>query len=82
MTKTIEVTDIEKTHKNPVAELVQTACKFDSHILIEAEGKSINAKSLMGMMAFGLRKGITVAISAEGTDEKQAVDSLEQFLTC
>ena len=33
MTKTIEVTDIEKTHKNPVAELVQTACKFDSHIL-------------------------------------------------
>ena len=34
------------------------------------------------MMAFGLRKGITVAISAEGTDEKQAVDSLEQFLTC
>lgn len=54
MTQTVEVADIEKTHKNAIAELVQTACKFESHIEIESEGKNINAKSLMGIMAFGI----------------------------
>ena len=77
MTQTVEVADIEKTHKNAIAELVQTACKFESHIEIESEGKNINAKSLMGIMAFGLKKGMEVSISAKGT----AVDCISQFLT-
>ena len=81
MTQTVEVADIEKTHKNAIAELVQTACKFESHIEIESEGKNINAKSLMGIMAFGLKKGMEVSISAKGTHEKAAVDSISQFLT-
>ena len=37
MTQTVEVADIEKTHKNAIAELVQTACKFESHIEIESK---------------------------------------------
>ena len=52
-----------------------------SHIEIESEGKNINAKSLMGIMAFGLKKGMEVSISAKGTDEKAAVDCISQFLT-
>lgn len=82
MTQIVEVADIEKAHKNPIAELVQTACKFESHIEIESGGKNINAKSLMGIMAFGLKQGMKVSISAEGSDEEQAVDCIKQFLTC
>lgn len=81
MTQTVEVADIEKTHKNPIAELVQTACRFESHIEIGSEGKNINAKSLMGIMAFGLKQGMEVSISAEGSDEEEAVDCIKQFLT-
>ncbi|MBQ4283472.1 MAG: HPr family phosphocarrier protein [Lachnospira sp.] len=80
MIQMVEVADIEKTHSNPVAELVQTACKFESHITIQCDGKYINAKSLMGMMAFGLRKGLKVEISADGVDEAQAVDTIKEFL--
>ncbi len=82
MTQIVEVADIEHTHNNPVAELVQTACRFDSHITIQSEQKYINAKSLMGMMAFGLKKGMQVKISADGEDEVQAVDTIKKFLTC
>ena len=60
---------------------VEEYCKFESHIEIESEGKNINAKSLMGIMAFGLKKGMEVSISAKGTDEKAAVDCISQFLT-
>lgn len=40
-----------------------------------------NFQSLMGIMAFGLKKGMEVSISAKGTDEKAAVDCISQFLT-
>lgn len=80
MTQLVEVADIEKNHNNPIAELVQTACKFESHITIQANEKFINAKSLMGMMAFGLKQGMKVEISADGADEELAVDSIKRFL--
>ena len=37
MTELVKVADINKAHKNPIAELVQIACKFDSHIEIEGQ---------------------------------------------
>ena len=60
----VEVADINNAYGNPVAELVQTACRFDSHITVSNDGKYINAKSLMGMMAFGLKKGMQVVTQA------------------
>lgn len=50
--------------------------------MVQSDGKFINAKSLMGMMAFGLKKGIKVEISAEGSDETDAADAIESFLSC
>ena len=82
MTELVKVADIDKTHKNPIAELVQRACKYDSHIEIEGEGKNINAKSLMGIMAFGLKEGIEVKVIAAGSDENEATDAIKNFLTC
>ena len=76
----INVANIDKVHKNPIAELVQTACQFESHIDISSEGKNINAKSLMGIMAFGLRDGMSVTISAEGNDADKAVETIKKFL--
>ena len=65
----------------PVAVLVQKASMFDSKIYIEAEGKKVNAKSLMGMMSLGLNAGEEVTVIAEGTDENAAVDSLEDYIS-
>lgn len=65
----------------PVAVLVQVASQHDSTIYIEAEGKKVNAKSIMGMMSLGLDSGETVVVTAEGADEQAAVDSIEKFLS-
>ena len=78
--KSIVVSNVSEGHDNPIAELVQTACQFESHIDISSEGKNINAKSLMGIMAFGLRDGMSVTISAEGNDADKAVETIKKFL--
>lgn len=65
----------------PVAVLVQKASMFDSKIYIEAEGKKVNAKSIMGMMSLGLNAGEEVTVIADGTDEAAAVESLESYIS-
>ena len=80
--KSIVVTKVSEGHDNPIAELVQVACKFDSEITLESENRKINAKSIMGIMAFNPSKGMTVNIVAEGSDEEEALVAMEKFLVC
>ncbi|MDO4512722.1 MAG: HPr family phosphocarrier protein [Lachnospiraceae bacterium] len=65
----------------PVAMLVQIASQYDSTIYIEAEGKKVNAKSIMGMMSLGMDSGEEVVVTAEGSDEENAVIGIENFLS-
>ena len=43
---------------------------------------SINAKSIMGIMAFNPSEGMTVNIVADGSDENEALVAMEKFLVC
>ena len=65
----------------PVAVLVQKASMFDSKIYIEAEGKKVNAKSIMGMMSLRLNTGEQVTVIADGEDEAAAVENLENYIS-
>lgn len=80
--KEVVVTDVSKVHDNPIAELVQVACQFDSNILLENDNRKINAKSIMGIMAFNPTEGMAVKITADGSDEREAIVAMEKFLAC
>ena len=80
--KRIVVSDVTKKHENPIAELVQVACQFDSNIVLENDNRKINAKSIMGIMAFNPSEGMTVNIVADGSDEKEELVTMEKFLVC
>ena len=80
--KRVIVCDITKGHGNPIAELVQVACKFESEIMLESNNRKINAKSIMGIMAFNPSEGMEVSIMAKGSDEEAAVAAIEKFLIC
>ena len=80
--KNIVVSNLVKGYKNPIAELVQTACKYDSEILLENNNRKINAKSIMGIMAFNPREGMVIDIITSGSDEMEALKAMERFLVC
>lgn len=80
--KVIVVSDVSEKHDNPIAELVQVACQFDSHITLESNNRRINAKSIMGIMAFNPSSGMSVNIITDGEDETEALDAMEKFLAC
>ena len=64
----------------PVAQLVQVASQFNSEIYVEIGRKKVNAKSIMGIMAFNPSNGMKVNIVANGEDEAVALDAMEKFL--
>lgn len=80
MTKDVTINIETGLEARPVAQLVQVASQFDSKIYLEVEDKKVNAKSIMGMMSLGLAAGEKVVISAEGEDEQQAIESIENYL--
>ena len=65
----------------PVAVLVQVASQYESSIYVESNEKKVNAKSIMGMMTLGLSAGEEVVVSADGADEKEAIDNIEKYLS-
>lgn len=80
--KKIIVSNVAEEYSNPIAELVQVACQFDSEILLESGDARINAKSIMGIMAFNPSKGMSVNIVTDGVDEAEALKAMERFLVC
>ena len=63
----------------PIALLVQEASQYASKVYIKVEDKSINAKSIMGMMSLSLSEGEEVTIFTEGEDEEKAAEGIKTF---
>ncbi|NMB32322.1 MAG: phosphocarrier protein HPr [Lactobacillus sp.] len=63
-------------HARPATLLVQAASKFNSDVTLEYNGKSVNLKSIMGVMSLGVGQNADVTITAEGDDEKDALDAI------
>ena len=74
--KSVEIIAPNGLHTRPAAVFVKTAKEFESKIIVEAGGKSASATSLFKLQTLGLSKGVTMTISAEGSDEQTAVDTL------
>lgn len=78
--KQFKVTAETGIHARPATLLVQTASKFDSELHLEYKAKKVNLKSIMGVMSLGVGQGAEIKITAEGSDEVEALNSLEETL--
>ena len=72
--------NIDEAGARPIAKLVQIASQYQSRVSIRQNSKTVNAKSIMGMMTLGLSLGQSLDLEIEGEDEKDAMYSIEQYL--
>ena len=79
-TKKIVVKLPSYAEARPVAEIVQTASRFDSEIYLSSGNKKINAKSIMGMMSLGLCNEEEIEVEATGNDEQDAVNAITNYI--
>lgn len=64
-------------HARAAAKLVKTTQPFNCEISLERKGRSVNAKSIMGVMMLAATCGTTINISLDGADEKAAFDAIK-----
>src|SRR5579863_2834687 len=60
-------------HARPAAILAQRAKAFGAAATLRAHGRSANARSVVAIMALGVRQGDELTIEANGTDAAQSV---------
>ena len=80
VSQTVKVNLEASAEARPVAVLVQKASQFESKVFIQSGDKKINAKSIMGMMSLGLTQDEEIIVSAEGSDEENAVKDIATYL--
>ena len=63
-------------HARAAAKFVHTATRYTSQIRITRDGRTMDGKSIMGILLLAAGAGTTIVISADGTDEADAIDAL------
>ena len=63
-------------HAQASAKVVQALTGFRSQAFLQARGREVNAKSIMGVMLLAAGPGSTVRARVEGEDEAEAMAAL------
>ncbi len=80
VTKTVQFNCDEALHMKAVAVLIQKASTFRSSLWLSKGDRRANAKSLLGVMSLGIENNMELMISAEGSDESEALDAIAGYL--
>ena len=80
LSKTLTVVNPSGLHLRPAGVLSQTAMKFKSDVIIECGEKRIIAKSVLNVMAAGIKSGTEIKLICDGEDETAAMEASSQAI--
>jgi phosphocarrier protein HPr len=77
-----ELTLINKLglHARAAAKFVNLTSGFESDITLSRNGKTVNGKSIMGVMMLAASCGTTIEVNATGHDATEALQQIEQLV--
>ena len=67
-------------HARAATRLVNCASSFDAAIWIKNGEKTINGKSIMGVLTLAAGKGSVLIIEADGPDRKEALHAITRLV--
>ena len=67
-------------HARAATRLVNCASDFASEIIVKRGARSVNGKSIMGILTLAAATGVELTIEASGADEEQALDAVVQLI--
>ena len=68
-------------HARPATFFIQKANSYASSIWIQKDDRRISAKSLLGVLSMGITGGMTITLIADGPDETEALNGLEELVS-
>ncbi len=80
MTQEVTITNNVGLHARPATFFIQKATSYKSSIWIEKDDRSVNAKSMLGVLSLGIVSGMTISLVADGPDEAEALAGLKELV--
>ena len=68
-------------HARAAARFVHLATRYHAQIRVGRDSKVMDGKSIMGILLLAAARGTKITISADGADERDAVEALSQLVT-
>ena len=74
--QTVTVVNQLGMHARAAAKFVHLATRYEARVKVARDRREIDGKSIMGILLLAAARGSTITISADGTDERDAVTAL------
>jgi phosphocarrier protein len=78
--RAIEIKNKLGLHARAAAKLVHTAARFKSDIKVRKGDEEVDGKSILGILLLAAGRGTSVTLRADGPDERDALDAIEQLI--
>ena len=77
----ITITNPAGLHARPAAEFVKRAKASPSAVTVTANGKTVNAKSMLGILKLGATRGTTISVDVAGDDASELIADFTALLS-
>jgi phosphocarrier protein HPr len=67
-------------HARAAARFVHTASAFTARVRVARGDREMDGKSIMGLLLLAAAQGSVITISANGSDEEQAIAALKELV--
>jgi phosphotransferase system HPr (HPr) family protein len=67
-------------HARAAARFVHTAGRFRAQVSASRDGRTMDGKSILGILLLGASQGTEIEVTADGPDEIEALDALEALV--
>ena len=78
---TIRIINKLGLHARASAKFVSTASRFQSELEVQKQSKSVNGKSIMGIMTLAAPQGSELVLLIDGPDENEMEKALVDLIT-
>ncbi len=80
ISREVTITNSIGLHARPATFFIQKANGYRSSVWVEKDDRKVNAKSLLGVLSLGIAQGMTIKLIADGADEVDALDGLQELI--
>ncbi|WP_332646960.1 HPr family phosphocarrier protein [Lysinibacillus sp. 54212] len=80
MEQTFKITTPEGLHARPITLLVSAVTPFAAEVQLTFKDRSVNMKSIMGVMSQGVPQGGVITVAAQGTDAEQLIQAVTEVM--
>jgi phosphocarrier protein HPr len=76
----VQVTNPNGLHLRPITAFVTRALRFQSHVTVSWDGRSVNGKSPLDLMTLAAEQGSVLTLEVDGPDAGEALETLAAIL--